>query len=235
MISLVDIAPTIASLLGIPMPRGDGMPISKVLDYLKDSKRLVLIIIDGLGYSLYNSLDLPKIRDLSFKCRCVSNHTTPAIASILTGYLPEKHGIKTTADASKSGIKSVPEIASEKGIKTAVILEREGAMTMNKRVDLAVALEDENILAYDSSVRNEVLRALEEGAVFVVAHFRAIDRYAHENRNLGEISSAAKTIFGHIDAIAQELDGGILVCGDHSMHGSKKNKDRYVPIIAIKV
>jgi arylsulfatase A-like enzyme len=46
-----------------------------------------------------------------FKADVVSDRTTPAIASILSGLLPEHHGIYDKAGAKESSLLSLPEIA----------------------------------------------------------------------------------------------------------------------------
>ena len=51
---IIDIAPTISRLLNVPMIPPTGKPIPEVLKYAKkkDYKRVVIIIVDSLGYSL---------------------------------------------------------------------------------------------------------------------------------------------------------------------------------------
>ena len=105
--STIDIAPTISRLLKIPMVPPSGRPIPEVENYAKERgcKRAVIIVVDSLGYSLYRHLspvmkNLHEITEsgLLFKCRSPATITSPAIASIFTGYLPEEHNIYSTAD-----------------------------------------------------------------------------------------------------------------------------------------
>jgi arylsulfatase A-like enzyme len=53
-VSLVDIAPTIARVLGITIPHVDGRPIKEVEGW--NCRNAVLIIVDSLGYDLYRWL-----------------------------------------------------------------------------------------------------------------------------------------------------------------------------------
>jgi len=97
---LIDIAPTISRLLNIPMTPPTGKPIPEVLKYTKkkDYKRMVIIVVEGLRYFLYihlfqimkNLNELVK-KGLLFKCKSPATITSPAIASIFTGYPPEEH------------------------------------------------------------------------------------------------------------------------------------------------
>lgn len=76
-----------------------------------------------------------------FKCRGVSMHTTPAIATILTGLLPINHGVFETQDAYKSEGLSVVELASMQGVKSSVIMEKMGACSFQGSVDMVVEIE----------------------------------------------------------------------------------------------
>ena len=115
--SQLDIAPTVARILGFHLPESDGQPIDLVAGW--GCKNVALIIIDSLGYDLFMWL-LPTLENMSalardgllFRAKAVSNHTTPAIASILSGLLPEHHGIFDKAGAKESSILSLPEMAA---------------------------------------------------------------------------------------------------------------------------
>jgi len=86
MYSLVDIAPTIADILHISMQKRDGAAIPQVIKELDKCGKLILIIVDGFGLSIYESYKhYFNFRGMVFKCRGVSMHTAPAIAIILTG------------------------------------------------------------------------------------------------------------------------------------------------------
>ncbi|MDD1757786.1 MAG: hypothetical protein LUQ22_03535 [Methanotrichaceae archaeon] len=55
LISQVDIAPTIAHMLGISIPEPDGRPIEEVEGWR--CQNAVLAIVDSLGYDLYRWLE----------------------------------------------------------------------------------------------------------------------------------------------------------------------------------
>ena len=102
--SQLDIAPTIAAILGLEMPQSDGKAIEAVADW--GCNKAALIIVDSLGYDLLIHLmkDMPNMNQLSrdgllLRAGSVSNRTTPAIASILSGLLPEHHQILDKAGA----------------------------------------------------------------------------------------------------------------------------------------
>ncbi|MDD2836954.1 MAG: alkaline phosphatase family protein, partial [Methanothrix sp.] len=139
--SQLDIAPTAARILGLQLPKSDGHPIDLALAW--GCKNVAIIIIDSLGYDLMRWLlpTLENMRDLStvgqlLRISAVSNHTTPAIASILCGLLPEHHGIFDKAGAKESRILSLPEIAALSGQSCAVIMEQNRADVYEGLIDM---------------------------------------------------------------------------------------------------
>ena len=105
-ISQLDVAPTIAQVLEIRLPKTDGRIIDGIAGW--GCRDVVLIIIDSLGYDLFRWLE-PRLDNMSslathgriYSARAVSRHTTPAIATILSGLLPEHHGILDKAGAKE--------------------------------------------------------------------------------------------------------------------------------------
>jgi hypothetical protein len=149
--STIDIAPTISRLLKVPMVPPSGKPIPEVENYAgeKGCKRAVIIVIDSLGYSLYWHLstvmkNLQGIAEkgLLFKCRSPATITSPAIASIFTGYLPEEHNIYSTADiyaerakdSENPKLRSIMEWAYRAGMKASAVIEKEGAESFRGRI-----------------------------------------------------------------------------------------------------
>ena len=114
-INLIDLAPTMARVLGVKTPPLDGTAIDLVEGWGCD--RVILGIVDSLGYGLYRALepDLPVMRSMAeegliLRAESVASSTTPAIASILTGLTPENHGINNTAQACESEMRSLLEM-----------------------------------------------------------------------------------------------------------------------------
>ena len=176
----IDIAPTISRLLKIPMVPPTGRPIPEVESYAKERscKRAVIIVVDSLGYSLYNYFtpimkNLSKIAEkgLLFRCKSPATITSPAIASIFTGYLPEEHNIYSTADiytertkdSENPRLKSIMEWACRAGMKASAVIESEGAESFRGRIkDFYGVPNSEDILDYDLQITNYALRALKE-------------------------------------------------------------------------
>ena len=236
--SLVDIAPTIAESIGIPLPGADGTAIPELIDRLQRCDRAILIIVDSLGYFTYQRLRpyMPHVQGTVIRCRAVADHTTPAIASILTGCHPATHRTFTSDDVCTSPIKSILERAEECGIKSAVVIESEGAKAMKTKIDLSRGVDDSSdILAYDAAIKKHAIDLLTHEPVLMVVHFRAIDRYAHEARSFDELAYAAECIDNHIDEICRHIDSDtcVIVCGDHPIHGNCIEGDQDVALIVL--
>ncbi len=226
--SLVDIAPTIASILNISMPKRDGTAIPEVVGGLDKCSKLILMIIDGLGLSIYEKYKhYFNFGGMVFRCRGVSMHTTPSIATILTGLHPVNHGVFETQDAYRSEGISVVELASMQGVKSSVIMEKMGASSFQGSVDIVVEIEEGDAVQYDYKIRNALIGQVPIIA-FTVAHFRILDRFYHSN---GSTKKAVEILSTHLkDVVACSKNAGIMICGDHAPHNEENN---VVPLLAL--
>lgn len=240
--STIDIAPTISRLLKVPMVPPSGRAIPEVENYAKERgcKRAVIIVIDSLGYSLYWHL-LPVMKNLNeitekgllFKCRSPATITSPAIASIFTGYLPEEHNIYSTADiyaetakdSENPRLKSIMEWAYRAGMKSSAVIETEGAESFRGRIkDFYGVPNSEDILDYDCKITEHALQALKGKPDILAVHLRALDRYSHRAETWKEMKKAAKAIDENLEKIFQNAEKGTIffIVGDHAVHGGDK-------------
>ncbi|MEI8004475.1 MAG: alkaline phosphatase family protein, partial [Methanothrix sp.] len=187
--SQIDIAPTAALILGLQLPGSDGRPIDFAVAW--GCKNVALIIIDSLGHDLLMWL-LPKLenmRALSIEGRllratAVSNHTTPAIASILSGLLPEHHGIFDKAGAKESQILSLPEISTAAGQRCAVIMEQNGAAVYQGLVEIVCGIPDSiPPQDFDREACRMTCQALLKKPRLLVSYFIGIDKSVHLGRD----------------------------------------------------
>ncbi|HHV24612.1 MAG TPA: sulfatase-like hydrolase/transferase [Methanosarcina sp.] len=238
----IDIAPTISRLLKIPMIPPAGRPIPEVEIYAKERscKRAVIIVVDSLGFSIYKHLS-PSMKNLSeiaekgllFRCKSPATITSPAIASIFTGYLPEEHNIYSTADiyterakdSENPRLKSIMEWAYRAGMKASAVIESEGAESFRGRIkDLYGVPDSEDILDYDLQITNYAVSALKEKPDILAVHLRTLDRFSHRAENWEELKKAAKIVDENLGEIYQNAEKGTIffICGDHAIHGGKK-------------
>lgn len=224
-ISQVDIAPTIARVLGLSLTHTDGEPIELDCEMCRN---VILAIVDSLGYDLYLSLEpylrfMPALasRGSLISARSVSNKTTPAIASILSGLLPEHHQIYDKAGAKDSRLLSLPEIASTAGMKSAVIMEKQGAEVYTGLIEVVSGVPDHlSPGEFDDQICKKSLEALALEPRLLVSYFIGIDKAAHMGRGMAAMRTEAEHIDGCLGEVAGAAIPGtlIIVCGDHPVH-----------------
>lgn len=227
----IDIAPTIAKIMKMPF-QSDGKIIKGLVSYGEGCNHILLIIIDSFGYSqyikskrLFHNISNMLSDGRFYICKANANKTTPAIASILCGKKPEVHRIYKTSDVHKSCLKSILEVASEQGIKSAIVMEEEGALTFEGRIDIIKSVKDrEDIIEFDDIVKDATIEAMREDCRLIITHLRALD-------DLGYTPKAISSVDGNILEIAKACvtNGLIILCGDHPPHDSK---EYLVPLIA---
>ena len=227
--SQLDIAPTIASILGLELPEKDGRAIKAVADW--GCKKAALIIVDSLGYDLLIHL-LPHMANMNLlsqdglllPAKAVSNRTTPAIASILSGLLPEHHQILDKAGAKESSILSLPEIAASAGEVCAVIMEQNGAEVYQGLIQKVYGIKDSlPPHEFDQEACRLTCQALLDRPDLLVSYFIGIDKNAHLGSDLKGIREAALLIdrcIGRIMAMADE-ETLLVICGDHPIHAGR--------------
>jgi predicted AlkP superfamily pyrophosphatase or phosphodiesterase len=232
--SILDVAPTIAEVLKIDIPPADGRAISTVSDWGCDSA--ILLIVDSLGYQLYEWLS-PKLknipllaeRGLLLRARSVSNRTTPAIASILSGLLPEHHCIFDKQGAKESSILSLPEVASSQGLRSAVIMEKNGAEVYDGLIEIVRGLPDSlNPRDFDRASCRLTVEALSKRPKLLVSYFIGIDKAVHLGKEAREIREIAVQIDAYVGDVihAAPANALIVICGDHPIHAGKLKRTK---------
>jgi hypothetical protein len=169
------------------------------------------------------------IEGLLLRTTSVSNHTTPAIASILSGLLPEHHGIFDKAGAKESRILSLPEIAAASGQSCAVIMEQNGADVYRGLIETVCGIPD-SIPAqdFDREACRMTCQALLKRPRLLVSYFIGIDKSVHQGRGLEGIREAALLIdrcIGEIVRTANE-ETLFIICGDHPIHAGPLKRTR---------
>jgi hypothetical protein len=244
LISLLHIAPTIAAFFGVPL-ESSKRPVEQLLAFLQahNPSVVALVVIDSLDSSLYSRLadDLQVLHELAseglvFDCETVTDTTTPAIASILTGLLPEEHGILSGKEVGTSPVNSLLELLNDVGKPTAAILETAGTKPLVGRISYVCPVDDrEDIEEYDSLITTHTVSVVRKEEVrFVFAHLRAIDRFAHRNKDLHIAAQWTNKHMKSIAAAVRAREGVLFICGDHVAHlteNRRVKKTGTVPLI----
>ena len=245
-ISLLQIAPTLAKYFGVTL-HASARPVQQILDMMNARKPqvVVLTVIDSLDLQIYTDFapELVKLHrlveqgGLIFACPPVSTHTTPAIASILTGLSPESHGIVISEDVAASKIKSILEILHDHGKPTTAVLDTNGARPLDGRVSHVIGIENrEDIVAYDAEITAHTLSILrrQPEVHLTLTHLRSIDRFAHRGRDLHVAAGVVNEHLHEIIRAVAERNGMLLVCGDHEAHLPERkasSEQQLIPLI----
>ncbi|HUV03459.1 MAG TPA: alkaline phosphatase family protein [Desulfobacteria bacterium] len=232
-ISLLQIAPTLAAYFNVPL-NSPARPVASILNFMRARKPnvVVLVVIDSLDLSIYSEFaaELEVLHRLAerdrrlFSFEPISNHTTPAFASLLTGLEPESHGIVVSADVATSKIKSILEILDDEGTPTAAVLDTNGAEPLLGRMSYVFGVENrEDIVEYDEEIKTHTLFVLQKQDLrFVLAHLRSIDRFAHRGWDLRVAAHVTNENMRTIADAVSERNGMLFICGDHAAH--RKNR-----------
>lgn len=229
----LDIAPTVGALLGIEIPDKDGDVITEITTFCahKSVDQILLMIVDGLGVALWKKLNgaLARLQALSdrglfFEIYSLPPRiTTPNIGTILTGYTPEHHLLYKVADTFYTPVRSILELASERGVKSGIVIELLGAKSMSNRVDLAIGVENvHGIVDYDRRITTLALKAFDlEGIKLMMIHLRALDNCVHHYAKAwDDLTFSARTIDENCERLCSGLHKPtlILVTSDHPVH-----------------
>lgn len=232
----IDIAPSIALIHGIPLVC-DGKPIYEIARYAHGCKRVLLVIVDSLGFEEYvkNKHRFPFLASMErqgciFKCLSYSHLTTPSIASILCGLRPEKHNIMRTEDAYVRKVKCLPEVAYEVGLRVVVVMEEYGALSFQDLVTSVKPIADvPNVLEFDEISCYSAIKALRElDPNLLIVHLRSLDV-------LGFTSKATLHVDKFLRALAENSpsESVFFVVGDHPPH--HRADEKHVTLVVFKV
>ncbi len=231
----IDIAPTIAKIMGFPFTC-DGEPIEEILALAGSNKRVSLIIVDSLGYDEYlnhrhllSHLSAMEMRGLLFRCLSYSHFTTPSIATILCGLKPENHRILRTEDAYTRTVKCLPEVAYEYGFRVAIVMEEYGALSFYGLVDAVKPITDRaDIIDFDEESCYNAVKVLEDlDPNLLIVHFRSLDKLGFNPEVVKRFDLILKKLFSSMHG-----DSLILICGDHPPHN--RVDEKHVALIVFK-
>jgi 2,3-bisphosphoglycerate-independent phosphoglycerate mutase len=169
---------------------------------------------------------------LLLRATAVSNHTTPAIASILSGIIPLHHGIFDKAGAKASSTPSLPDMASASGLKAAVVMETNGAEVYRGLIEIVEGIPDSIPPEdFDREACRKTVQAILQRPRLLVSYFIGIDKSVHRGLGLEGIRKAALNIDRGIGEVVGSADEETLfiLCGDHPIHAGllKRTKEPY--------
>ena len=195
--------------------------------------RVLVIYIDGLGYSLYRRSPLPEIKR-RFRCRRARTAfpplTQPCMASMLTGQWPDGHGVWSRRDHHPRGssLLSVPGAVLVEADSPPLALEKEPLLTLPGPGETV-----------DAAVLKAALPLCRAGVPLLIVHFHGLDDQEHD---VGDRPEPLRDKLRELDQAVEQLcaafHGHAILCADHGAHrgngggdhGSFTRRDMYVPL-----
>ena len=220
------------------------------------AQRVLIISIDGCRPDLLIRADCPVIRGLlpsasyTFWARTVPDPyvaTLPSHVSMLTGALPQRHGI--TWNDARAGYPKVPtlfELAHQAGFTTALVNGKKKFAALTKPGTLDWSYLPPTELLTDAQVAAEAVKILREHRPQVLfVHLPGVDRAGHvslwgspqQQVALEQADAAVGTIMTTLHDLELESTTLRIITADHGgaggTHGGDDPRSRTIPWIAI--
>ena len=195
--------------------------------------RVMVIYIDGLGYSLYRRATLHAIKK-RFRCRRARTAfpplTQPCMASMLTGLWPAQHGIWSRRDHHPRG-------ASLLAVPGAVLVEADSPpLSLEKPPVLTLPGPGETV---DGAVLKAALPLCRGEAPLLIVHFHGLDDREHDVGDQPRLlANKLRELDKAVGQLCAAFHGHVILCADHGAHrsgkggehGSFTRHDMYVPL-----
>ncbi len=249
--SILDIAPTAASVLGIPAP---NQSTGSVLSQRKAS-RVMLVYLDGFGYQRYlQALDegsIPYLASLEPPQMALTTYppiTRVSSASLLTGAPPAVHGVNGR-ETRKTETQTLFDVAAENGLDVGAV-EGEALAFELRNADFQLSGDRNGDGSTDDEVLANALAVLAVGApdLFLV-HFHGIDDAGHNyGPGAPEEIETVRGVDQSVQALIEAVPAGTMVIlfADHGQHlvqetekygnhGNLIEEDMLIPVFVLFV
>ncbi len=245
--SIIDIAPTMAHVLGWPdLPDAEG-----TIKYQASADQGVMIFLDGLQYNKLEEMislgQLPFLSSVDQINRGLSVYppiTTAASAAILTGATPQSNGVYGYGYRS-TDLMTLFDLAAETG-NTAIAIEGASLPFNLRNAETTLSGDrDGNGFSDDNVFQNslEVIQSRMPALLYI--HFHEIDDAGH---SYGPESLAYQDAIMRVDSYLEGIINAlpphtfIIIFADHGMHAEEEGgthgnlieSDMIVPIIFIE-
>ena len=225
--SMVDIAPSVSAVLGLPPPaQARGTPILEMVADLEGSKRVAILVPDGLGLHAWRlwAAEMPYLGALhqnrSITLHSVMPSITPVnFATMVTGTDRAGHGIAAFSD--DFACETLFDVVRRSdGRSAGVGLEGyTGTRLLGRVADICGNAGDGS----DDDVADSVIEIAEgERPVFVIAQLGRVDDVFHR---YGPSADSVVPMLRETDARLRRLGGrlkplgyAILILADHGHH-----------------
>lgn len=245
--SIVDIAPTVASVLGLPAPKqATGHALTDVR-----TEHVVLLFLDAYGYIRHQEAREsglnPRIVALGEPLCATTTYpsiTSISTASLLTGAPPIVHGVRVRG-IRKTDAETLFDVAAAAGLR--VVAVEGGQLAFNLRnADVVLSSDRDGNGSTDDNTYVNTLSVLgTDTPDLLFVHFHGIDDEGHNYGPLTPLEGAKITeVDGYVGDIVDRLppDTLVILFADHGMHavqegdrlgnhGSLLARDVFIPIL----
>ena len=250
---LLDIAPTVSAVLGLPAPASaTGRALTLVAGGGVAPRHVALIFLDGFGYIRYiEALEAGLIPHLSaldppaLGLAAYPPATSVSSAALLTGAPPDVNGV-VTRGIRTTDIETIFDVVAAAGLRSVAV---EGnALAFNLRnTEVILSGDRDGDGSTDDNVLANALAVLEQGMPDLLwVHFHGIDDAGH---TYGPDAPEERAKIKEVDAAVGDLISAlpphtaVLIFADHGMHsvqeegrsgnhGNLIDRDMLVPIWA---
>lgn len=192
-------------------------------------EKIMVIEIDGYGYTAHKKFTPDFLSSLNVEpMRTVMpSISNVALASIITGKLPNETGIKIRGDRELN----IGDVFSKR--KKPVVIEG-NTMLITMSTEQTLSIDTNNSGSNDDEVYDNSIESLKTNPDLIYIHFHGFDDVAH---TYGPYSEQAHEkiieIDGYIKNLVESFDGTVLIVSDHGQHereyeGKKGNHGEFI-------
>ena len=228
----------------VPRLNLDEPPLARVAPVISPagpplSRRVVLVIIDGLGANAAHdlpALDLLRARGIDARARShFPTLSRPNYSAMLTGIEPRWSGVRTNDYDHALPLDSLVARLQDAGRKSAYVADVSPALPT-----MLPGWDDVRLVPWRSGLRAASLSALEGDAALVVYLFDAVDRAGHRSgarsRAYREAALGYDELIGQLAARLDPARDTLIVVADHGHtavggHGGLERDVVEVPLV----
>jgi hypothetical protein len=222
-VRLIDLAPTVAAALGLPVPaQATGQALQ-----VPQSHRVLLLFLDGFGYLRYTqALDaglIPNLAALPETWLGLTEYppsTRVGTAALLTGAPPQINGVDGRS-VRNTDVETLFDVAHAAGLDV-VAVEGEALAFNLRNAETQLSGDRDGNGSTDDNVLTNALAVLQVGMPdLLYVHFHGIDDAGH---TYGPGAPEEEAVIQEVDAAVGRLldalpaDTLVIIFADHGMH-----------------
>lgn len=217
------------------------------LKSLEDEKKVLIIYIDGLGYTVYdramNLGKIPFMASLNKGTKALTVYppiTDVTFASMVTGETPKRTGIHSR-EKKPLNVNTIFDIATEKGMDSKVIEGNIKILTCD--VETVLNIDENNNGLIDDEIYECALKEIQNPPHVLLVHFHSYDDMGHQyGPNSEEALNQLNVLDGYVKDMVKNHKGDVIITSDHGMHDDGDGgshgifcaEDLFIPIIIKK-